>query len=93
MATGTLTGIVVLVFVLVLVYRFYILPRRRVTGGSSAATSSSVDQTNGQTDGQKNDGADLEMEGDETEMTVLGVDGGDNTSIGSHVALVDDIVF
>ena len=40
--------------------------------------------------------ADLEMEGvDETEMTVLGVDGDDNTSIGSsmsHVALIDEIV-
>ena len=87
------SGIVVLVLVLVLVYRFCILPRRRVIDDPGAAT----DQANGQTDGQNNPAADLEMEGvDETEMTVLGVDGDDNTSIGSsmsHVALIDEIVF
>ena len=86
------SGIVALVFVLVLVYRFCILPRRRVIDDPGAAT----DQANGQTDGQNNGGADLEMEGvDETEMTVLAVDGDDNTSIGSsmsHVALIDEIV-
>ena len=94
---STASGIVALVFVLVLVYRFCILPRRRVIDDPGAVTGSSIDQTNGQTDGKNNDGADLEMEGiDETEMTVLDVDGGDNTSIGSsmsHVALIDDIVF
>ena len=90
---STASGIIVLVLVLVLVYRFYILPRRRVIDDPGAAT----DQANGQTDGQNNPAADLEMEGvDETEMTVLAVDGDDNTSIGSsmsHVALIDEIVF
>ena len=97
LALSSVSGIVAFVSVLVLVYRFCILPRRRIADGSGAATGSPIDQTNDRTDGQNNDGADFEMEGiDETEMTVLDGDGADNTSIGSvmsHIALIDDIVF
>ena len=98
LALSTVGGIVTFVSALVAVYRFCIFPRRRIANGpDNVVAGPSIDRTNDQTDGQNNDGVDLEMEGaDETEMTILDSDVADNTSIGSvmsHIALIDDIVF
>ena len=98
LALSTVGGIAAFVSALVVVYCFCIFPRRRIADGpDNVVAGPSIDRTNDQTDGQNNDGVDLEMEGaDETEMTILDSDVADNTSIGSvmsHIALIDDIVF